>query len=92
MPESSGTGASETDKIVVTCDNGKQRTVWIDIWCLPIECIAREFKRGLREAGFTLKNIENLKEAFEMYVENVGVNACCWTKKQILEANEERCY
>ncbi len=61
---SSSTGYSEPDRFHVTCDNGVEEDVLIDIWYLPEESVKNAFIKGMKAV---FQDITNIDEAFEMY-------------------------
>lgn len=81
---SSGTGYSEPDLFEVECDNGIKKKIYIDIWYVPASGIYREFKNGIREK-FTLISIDNLFEAYNMYLDEIAEHSCPYTKEEILK-------
>jgi len=81
---SSGTGYSEPDLFEVECDNGVKKKIYIDIWYVPVNGIYREFKNGIREK-FTLISIDNLFEAYNMYLDEIVGTSCPYTKEEILK-------
>lgn len=82
MPQgSSGTGASEPDKLLITCDDGTEYKVWVDIWYVPINYIKQEFLKGI---GRTFRGISNIDEAWEMYVNVIAEHSCPWSAEKIL--------
>ena len=78
----SGTGFSEPDKFHITCDDGTERDVWIDIWCWPKNGIKKMFLEGI---GEHFNGIKNIDEAWEMYVSEIANKSCPWSKKEILD-------
>lgn len=60
----SSTGYSEPDRFHVTCDNGVEKDVWIDIWYLPEESVKDAFIKGI---NVIFQDVTNIDEAFEMY-------------------------
>ena len=76
---SCGTGYSEPDKFIVTYDDNKTTTVWIDIWYRPLDMIYEQFIKGMKEA---FDNFNTL-EAFNMYIDEVAETSCPYTKEQL---------
>ena len=73
---SCGTGYSEADHFHITCDNGFETDVTIDIWYLTEESSKQEFITTMYET-FGSK-LENLPEAFEMYKQALRPHHCPW--------------
>ena len=65
---SCGTGYSEPDIFHVTCEDGFETNVWIDIWYLPEKYVKEWFEKGMREK-FGEPSDYNFDEAFKMYLE-----------------------
>jgi len=73
---SCGTGYSEADHFHITCDNGFETNVTIDIWYLTEKSSEQEFVKVMHK---TFGNeLENLPEAFEMYKQALRPYHCPW--------------
>ena len=82
MPGGScGTGYTEPDYFKVTCDDGLDYQVMIDIWCRPITSVKPEF---LTVIGKKLPNVTNINDAWEMYVSEIAEKTCPWTVQELL--------
>ncbi len=77
----SGTGCSEPDKLLVTCDDGTEKIIWVDIWYVDISYIKREFLKGI---GQIFRAVSNIDEAYEMYVKEIAEHSCPWSVEKIL--------
>lgn len=72
---SCGTGYSEADHFHITCDNGFETNVTIDIWYMSEWAAKEEFVNTMKE---TFGNdLENLPEAFEMYKQALKTSDSC---------------
>jgi len=79
---SCGTGYSEPDIFEVTFDDGTTENLMVDIWYLPLEFIREEF---ITSWGKKFEfDVDNLEEAFEMYVDEIAETSCPYTKEEIL--------
>lgn len=87
MPEgcSGGTGYSQPDRIMLVWADGTKTNLLIDIWYRPIGSIKEVFAEAM--GSF---NIENFEEAYEMYVDEIAMKSCPWTKEQILNATNNK--
>lgn len=78
----SGTGYSEPDKFLIEFDDGRKKEVWIDIWYRPIDSIKSEFNKCVTH----IKDVDNIEEAWKMYVSEIAQTSCPWTEKEIFRA------
>lgn len=76
---SCGTGYSEPDKFKITCDqnlyendiwhkDSNEKEIWIDIWYRTQDMIKPIFIKEIKEH---IGDIENIDEAFEMYLKEL---------------------
>ena len=86
---SCGTGYSEPDIFEVTLDNGSTINMTVDTWYRPANMIYGEFKSAIDwangHAHALIGNpVENLQEAYEMYVDEAIAHKCLpYTKEQL---------
>ena len=83
----STTGGSNPCKFLITYDNNKEKSIWIDIWYQPIYYIRGLFYKALRGNNFILSDIDNLEESFKMFVKQIANDICPWNEEEILKAN-----
>lgn len=86
---SCGTGYSEPDVFNIEFDKGGERyqvTKLIDIWCCPKEQIKDAFAKQMNGYGaFFVHVIDNMDEAFSMFLDELEKNRLCpWKKSEIL--------
>ena len=88
---SCGTGYSEPDLFEVNFDDGSKSKVWIDIWYRRIEHIRGIFENTMNnkfkyEDIHNYKDIENMYDAYKMYVNEIAKTSCPWTVEEILNS------
>lgn len=81
-PEGSGgTGYSQPNYFEVELESGDQRRIEIDIWYIPAEMIRSKFISSLWQLG----EIDNLEQAYEMYVDEIITNRLCpYNKNELI--------
>lgn len=84
---SCGTGYSEPDKFIVEFDDNSKGELWVDIWYRSANQIRGLFEKSFKETFATkLPYIENLYEAFNMYVDEIVPKSCPYSKDEILNS------
>lgn len=84
---SCGTGYSEPDKFMVEFDDGTQGVLWVDIWYRQINQIRGLFEKSFKEIfPNKLPYIENLYDAFKMYVKEISNKSCPYSEEEILNS------
>lgn len=82
-PSGSGTGNSVADKFRVTCDDGHEVDMWVDIWYVHPNAIRERFEQSIKAV---LGYCENASEAFELYLDIVCGKCCPYNKQEVLQA------
>lgn len=83
IPEGSGgTGYSQPNYFNVVLESGDKRRIKVDIWYIPVEMIRPEFISSLWQLG----EIDNLEQAYEMYVDEIITNRLCpYNKNELMQ-------